>query len=113
MLEAEIELGTGADPAAPGALVTIELCGRVDHPPPCDLPHHSRLDPGTPAVLRTVYLAAAEDAGALFIRIDDALRSDLRWRVIHTRARPLTDSERSLAERLALSAVPDTVRSTP
>jgi hypothetical protein len=39
---AELELPAGADPAAAGAAITVELCGHWEHEPPCPVaPHHT------------------------------------------------------------------------
>ena len=41
--EAFLSMAPGNDIAAPGAAITVELCGRWEHEPPCPLaPHHTR-----------------------------------------------------------------------
>ncbi len=40
--EAILTMGAAGDERAPGAAITIALCGRLDHEPPCPLaPHHT------------------------------------------------------------------------
>ncbi|MFF2029006.1 hypothetical protein [Arthrobacter sp. NPDC058192] len=49
---AVVALPSGGDQAAPGAAITLELCGSWDHEPPCPLaPHHTEAR-RTGAVLR-------------------------------------------------------------
>lgn len=43
--EAILVMAPEADTRAPGAAITIELCGHWEHDPPCPLaPHHTRAD---------------------------------------------------------------------
>jgi hypothetical protein len=42
---AVLDMEPDADPRAPGAAVTVALCGHWDHEPPCPLaPHHVNAD---------------------------------------------------------------------
>lgn len=38
---ASLRLADGADPQAPGARVTVALCGHWEHQPPCRWEHHT------------------------------------------------------------------------
>jgi hypothetical protein len=74
--EASIELADGADPRAPGGAITVALCGHWDHEPPCRWPHHTETTPdGDRHVVRTVFTAAPEEAGAVRQKILAALES--------------------------------------
>ena len=43
--DATVQLACGGDDAAPGAAITLALCGRWDHEPPCPLaPHHTSVE---------------------------------------------------------------------
>lgn len=43
--DAVVTLGDGGDSAAPGAAITVALCGHWDHEPPCPLaPHHTNAE---------------------------------------------------------------------
>jgi hypothetical protein len=59
---ADVLLEEGADPAAPGGAVTLELCGSWDHSGPCRWPHETSADwEGRRGRVRVVFLAADED----------------------------------------------------
>jgi hypothetical protein len=101
VVEAGIGLGESADPAAVGAAVTVELCGRWDHDGPCRWPHNSEIDAERdPALFRTVYVASEPEEPAVRERIEASLRGGEGWSVVSFRARPVADSERSLADSL-------------
>ena len=43
--DAVLDMDPDADIRAPGAAVTVELCGHWDHEPPCPLaPHHTAVE---------------------------------------------------------------------
>jgi hypothetical protein len=51
--DAVVTLGPGGDPAAPGAAITVALCGHWDHEPPCPLaPHHTDTERGADGTVR-------------------------------------------------------------
>ncbi len=55
VVEAQLDLTEGTDPAAVGATVSDELCGSWDHDGPCRWPHRNEIDAATaPARYRTV-----------------------------------------------------------
>jgi hypothetical protein len=101
VLEAEIGLDEGCDPAAVGAAVTVELCGHWDHDGPCRWPHNNEIDAAPdPARFRTVYVADESEEPGVRERIEAGLRRGEGWRVLSIRPRPVADSERSLADNL-------------
>ncbi len=73
--EAELVMHPGGDTRAPGAAITVALCGHWDHQPPCPLaPHHSRAERvGSVVRLRTLFAAPADMEGEIRRRIEDAL----------------------------------------
>jgi hypothetical protein len=101
---ARLGLAAGTDPWAVGAAVTIELCGSVDHEPPCRWPHNNDYDDGDAAVFRTLFAAPPEEEQEVRARIERALRSDPSWTVLELGARGVLPEEESLAGRL--SALP-------
>jgi hypothetical protein len=101
VVEAEIELTEGVDPAAVGAAVTVELCGDWQHHGPCRWPHNNAIDDErVPARFRTLFVANRSEAQAVRDRIEAALRGASAWRVLALRTRAVSDGERELAARL-------------
>jgi hypothetical protein len=101
VVEAEIALHDGCDPAALGAAVTIELCGRIKHAGPCVWPHNSAIDASTtPALFRTVFVSDPTDELDVRMRIESSLRAGEDWQVMSVRERPLHKQERKLASNL-------------
>jgi hypothetical protein len=109
--EAALVLESGADPRAPGAAVTVGLCGHWEHEGACRWPHLSvvsRVD-GRDLTLRVLFACEAQDEHEVRERIADALT---RGRVdgaplpsawVLERAQPteLRDDERERADELA------------
>ena len=102
--EAELRLDEGADERAPGAAVTVALCGHWEHEGPCRWPHNNALtaEP-TPARFRTVFVADAADESEIRTRIVEALASAAGWTLISHRPRPVTVDEDELGRRLGAS----------
>jgi len=74
--EAVLSMAPGADERAPGAAVTVELCGHWEHEPPCPVAaHHSRSERvGTRDVrIRILFVAEPERETEVRDRIDIAL----------------------------------------
>ena len=105
--EAVLVMEPGADEAAPGAAVTVALCGHWDHEPPCPLsPHRVDVERGDSG-LRVRILFAAEPGIEPEVRrrIGLALSGQWRfpdgfgtpWRVTESRPGELSPGE---AERL-------------
>jgi len=101
VVEADLVLSDGLDPAAVGAAVTVELCGHWEHDGPCRWPHNSATDAArAPARLRTVFAADDDEAPEVRRRIEHALRGASAWHVVALGGRPVAEHERALAERL-------------
>jgi len=113
VLEAEITLSRGLDPAAVGAAVTVELCGHWEHEGACRWPHNSAIDTNEqPARFRTLFVADQSEESDVRERIEASLHGAEAWRVESVRSRPVAASERALAQllltgpRLARSGAP-------
>jgi hypothetical protein len=109
---ATLVLGGGGDEGAPGAAVTVALCGSWEHEPPCPLaPHHTAVErAGNELRLRTVFVVAPELEDLVRDRIGDALTSGglvgpdgrgTTWQLRSSAPAELTGPERELAGRLA------------
>ena len=96
--EAELDMTTDADIRAPGAAITVALCGGWDHEPPCPLaPHHTSARRTGGEVQVTVLFAADSELEALVrSRIEQALAAGCltgpdhvttRWHLRRTRSR--------------------------
>jgi hypothetical protein len=101
----EVELsGAGLDEeGAPGGAVTDELCGSLDHEPPCPLAAHFtsvvRRDEGLD--VRVLFACEPADEPAVRSRIDSALGRS--WDVVRSAAAEVRDEEAGHAGRLATS----------
>ncbi|HYU83523.1 MAG TPA: hypothetical protein VEK80_01855 [Kribbellaceae bacterium] len=109
--EAVVELEPGGDPRAPGGAVTVALCGRLEHEPPCPLaPHHTAAD-ADGDTLRLRVLFAAEPSAEHEVRalIESALGSgsfagpdgtSTRWQLRQAGPGAVTPPELDHADRL-------------
>ena len=111
---ATLRLPVGADEAAPGAAITVALCGQWDHGGPCRWPHHTSrrrtgdADPDR-LELRVVTLASAPEVDAVRATVVAALAAGaldgpngtVSWELRATAPGDLIDAELELAERLA------------
>jgi len=107
--ETVLTMSPGDDPAAPGAAVTVALCGHWEHEPPCRTPHHSATaEAGDDLVVRTLFATHPADEDEVRTRIADALAAGelsgpdglTRWRLRSSAASELTAGERNHAGRL-------------
>jgi hypothetical protein len=109
---ASVRMDPAADPGAPGAAITLELCGSWDHLPPCPLaPHHTSHERNGDAVeLRIVFAAEPAQEGEVRRRIDKALAAGslkgpdgttTHWSVRGTRAGVPSGKELDHAKRIA------------
>lgn len=109
--EAVLAMGPDADTRAPGAAVTVELCGSWEHEPPCPLaPHHATaLRAGPDVRVRVVFVSEPEREGIVRVRIDRALRRGrllgpdgvtTTWRLRTSTVGVVGDDERDRARRL-------------
>ncbi|MDX6553953.1 MAG: hypothetical protein QOD86_148 [Miltoncostaeaceae bacterium] len=95
-------MGPGDDDRAPGAAITVELCGRVDHEPPCPLaPHHTAaVREGDAVRLRILFATDPEREPEVRRRIAAALA---RWRLLSDGPDAIRSSEADHAGRLVAS----------
>lgn len=101
VIEAQLLLPAGFDPAAIGAAVTVELCGHWEHEDACRWPHNSAIESDRdPARFRTLFVADEAESAVVHERIEATLRGAAAWRVVSIRSRPVAASERDLAQRL-------------
>jgi hypothetical protein len=75
VVEAQLVLADGIEPAGVGAAVTTALCGHWEHEGACLWPHNSSIDAAcVPARFRTLFVADAADAAAVRDQIEATLR---------------------------------------
>jgi len=109
---ASLRMEDDGDRGAPGAAITVALCGSWDHPPPCPLAaHHTAVqDDGGTLKLRTIFAAGPEQEGEIRRRITAALVQGSqvgpdgrvsRWTFLDGKAGEPTAAERVQAERIA------------
>jgi hypothetical protein len=108
--QATLVMSPDADLDAPGAAVTLELCGSWDHKPPCLLPHHTHAErTGTTVSLRVVFATDPDNEKDTRHRIDQALGAGsvtgpdgtlTHWDFRSSRADVLSTSETARARRL-------------
>jgi hypothetical protein len=108
--EGSLELADGADARAPGAAVTVSLCGHWDHEGDCRWRHHTAVveRDGSTLTVRTVFASDSADEPEVRARIVAALESGTlvgpdgvsRWEVVRQEAVDLRPSDRRLAGRL-------------
>lgn len=103
-----------ADTRAPGAAITLELCGHWEHEPPCPLsPHHSAVERIDDHVrLRVLFAAEAGDESEIRQRIDRALSAGQvagtdgtasRWQVVTSTPSTVRRAETEHVQRLTES----------
>jgi len=115
--DAILDLAADGDVRAPGAAVTVALCGGWEHPPPCPLaPHHTAAHRtggagGSEGELRVRVLFAAEPSAetGVRVRIEHALAQGeltgpdgvtTRWRLVEASPGAVRADEVDHAERL-------------
>ncbi|MGZ4626656.1 MAG: hypothetical protein ACXV3S_10285 [Kineosporiaceae bacterium] len=112
--EARLDLTVGGDECAPGAAVTVALCGHWDHEPPCRVPHRSDIvaRDGDHLTLRVLFACPPGDAGEVRRTVEAALDAGTLpvpgpndvppagWRVVRQAAAPITEGEQAVAGRL-------------
>ena len=108
--EAVIALAADADENAPGAAVTVALCGHWEHEPPCPLsPHQVHAQRRADGLhLRVLFATEPVNEAEVRRRIELALSGrwpfpdDLMpsWRLLESRRGLVADADKGLAERL-------------
>ena len=111
--EAVLVMEPGADVRAPGAAVTVALCGHWNHEPPCPLaPHRVSADEDDGALSVRILFAAEPDTEVEVRQlIDQALSGQLEfpdgfttpWRLRTSRPSEVSAEETDHAERLIRS----------
>jgi hypothetical protein len=112
--DAVLDMDPGADIRAPGAAVTVELCGHWDHEPPCRLaPHHTAVErTGRDVRVRILFATEPEHEEAARLGIERALSGGsvagpdgvtTTWRLRSTGRSPVAVPENEHAERLRQS----------
>jgi hypothetical protein len=105
--EVVLDLAEGTDPAAPGAAVTVALCGHWEHEGGCRWPHNNEIwSEGESTTFRTIFVAPLAEEREVRERIELTLRSAAGWSVTASGARALRENERALATRLAKTPLP-------
>ncbi|HEY7224501.1 MAG TPA: hypothetical protein VH561_13060 [Micromonosporaceae bacterium] len=108
---ATLIMGADADLGAPGAAVTVALCGHWEHEPPCPLAAHHTRATRVEGEVRLRILFAAEPTAEQTVRerIDAALAagelrgpdgSVTRWRWQSSQRDEVADAERAHGRRL-------------
>ena len=111
---ASVTLGPDGDVGAPGAAVTVALCGDWSHDPPCPLaPHHTAAQPaGDRLDLRVLFAAGPADEDRVRRLVDEALgggsvvRPDGRrasWQLISSAPGDVLPEEQEHGRRLTRS----------
>jgi hypothetical protein len=95
------------DPAAPGAAITVALCGAIDHDPPCPLaPHHTAAArDGATVTLRILFATAPDRVHQVHHLIDRAL-GDGPWRLVRSGCADVAPADRDHARRLLKPQAP-------
>jgi hypothetical protein len=104
----------GGDDRAPGAAITVAVCGHWEHEPPCPLaPHHTAAErDGEIVRLRVLFAADPAAEPEIRRRIDDALASSQletpdgavsRWRLVSTEVGQVRPDEEDHGRRLTES----------
>jgi hypothetical protein len=115
--DAELVMPATGDDGAPGAAITVALCGHWEHEPPCPLaPHHTQADrDGDTVRLRVLFAAEPDQAGEVHRRIEQALRAGelaaadepdrprARWQLRRSAPAQVSETEQDQATRLIRS----------
>ncbi len=107
--EAWLALAKGADSRAPGAAVTVALCGHSEHEGPCHSPHHTSAEPkGGKLVVRILFAVDAADEATVRGKIVPALResrvpeeaAEKKWTLLSETIATPTAEESARGERI-------------
>jgi hypothetical protein len=112
--EATVVTAPNGDDGAPGAAITVALCGHWEHEPPCPLaPHHTRAERvGDELRLRTLFVVEPELEDKVRQRIEAALAEGrlvgsgdvvTTWRLLTSKPADVVTAEHDHAERLLQS----------
>ena len=97
-------LTSAADDRAPGAAITVALCGHWEHDPPCPIaPHHTAATrDGDELRLRILFATEPDRVDEVRSRIDAALAAG-DWRLVSAGCARIERDEREHARRLLKS----------
>jgi hypothetical protein len=112
--DAVLDLEPGGDDGAPGAAITVALCGSWSHEPPCPLaPHHTRAHrSGTAVTLRLLFATEPENEERVRALVDEALSrgwgdgpdgTRTTWELVWAAPAPVLPEEEEHARRLMRS----------
>lgn len=95
-----LSMDADADTAAPGAAITVALCGHLEHEPPCPVaPHHTAARrEGDDVHLRILFASEPERESEVRASIDEALAA--RWQVRDSGAGAVGAADADHAARL-------------
>jgi hypothetical protein len=113
--DAIVAMADGGDIGAPGAAITVAVCGQWEHEPPCPLaPHHTAAErDGDVVRLRVLFAADPAEESEVRRRIDDALASSqletpdgalARWQLVSTEVGEVRPDEADHGRRLVESS---------
>jgi hypothetical protein len=107
-----IELLEGGDERAPGAAVTVALCGHWEHEPPCRVPHRTDVGPTTDGLaVRVLFACDTGDEPAVRASVERALAGGelpvpppddappTRWRLLRSAPAEISDADADVAAR--------------
>src|SRR5689334_10849599 len=109
--DAVVTMAADGDLRAPGGAITVALCGRIDHDPPCPVaPHHTAADrDGDEVRLRILFATEPSRAAEVRSGIEGALRTGTfdgpdgattRWQLLESAPGTVSPAELDHAERL-------------
>ena len=117
--QARIELLGGGDERAPGAAVTVALCGHWEHEGACEVPHRTDVaGADEDLVVRVLFACDPADEGDVRARVDRALAGGAlpvpapreapptRWRLLHSAPVPVPDADSDVAARFVSAPRP-------
>jgi len=110
--EARIQLLDGGDERAPGAAVTVALCGHWEHEPPLRVPHRTDVTSSEDDLaVRVLFACDPADEGDVRVLVDRALGGGelpvpapdgarpSRWRLLRSAPGEISDADSALAAR--------------
>ncbi len=112
--DAVLGMDPDADAAAPGAAITVALCGGWSHEPPCRLaPHHTAVERNADRLrVRVLFAVEASHEAEVRQSIDRALSggqltgedaTSTRWQLLNSTPSAVSPGERDHARRLIKS----------
>jgi hypothetical protein len=99
--DAVVAMDPAGDERAPGAAITVALCGSWEHEPPCPLaPHFTGAErAGDEVRLRILFATEPDDEARVRALIEDSLAHADAWRLVSSGASPVRPDEQDHASR--------------